>query len=314
MKANKIGLNPDQTVLVLGGRGFIGRRIVEQLETHGVNVLIGTRGKHAFHEPGMVKLQLHKTLKPEQWLAHLNDVDVVVNAVGIMRQRFNETFEKVHHLAVASLVTACKQRHIRLVHISALGIDNPVISRFSSSKLRGENALKQSKADWFIVKPSLVDGPHGYGAGWFRRIAQWPIHIAPANATGLLTPIDVKDLAQAVAKIALKTQAPSSDEDRIYELGSKPMPLFAYLEMLNAGKAKYTLRIPAFIARPIAHICDLFHLTPFSFCHYELLQHDNCPSFNRLPEILGRPATPILSNTKRETETYKLLLGIQEND
>ena len=298
MNTKTIELRPNQTVLVLGGRGFIGRHVVSQLESLGAMILIGTRGKQGFHEPSIVKIQLHATTKIEQWLPHLEGVDVVVNAVGIMRQRFNETFDKVHHLAVASLAKACEQKNIRLVHISALGIEHPVKSRFSSSKLRGENAIKHTKADWYIVKPSLVDGEGGYGAQWFRRIAQWPVHIAPATAKGMLTPIDVKDLAEAVAKISLKTQAAKDSKDRIYELGSNSMRLFDYLATLNGGQRRYQIRIPSSIARPISHLFDLLHITPFSFGHYELLQYNNCPVVDRLPEILGRPATLIACQGK----------------
>ena len=292
MKHNKFEINPNQTVLVLGGRGFIGRHIVEALEAVGANVLIGTRGSKTPLQVGDRKIRLHKTLTVDQWLPYLKDVDVVINAVGIMRQRWAETFENVHHRSVASLVKACQQMNIRFVHVSALGIDKPVKSRFCSSKLRGEKAIKQSNADWFIVKPSLVDGVGGYGARWFRRIAQWPVHITPANAKGLLTPIDVKDLAVAVAKIALKTKPVKNSNDRIYELGSNCMRLFEYLEVLNQGNNKYQIRIPCIIARPISHLFDLLHLTPFSFGHYELLQYDNCPTVDRLPEILGKLATP----------------------
>jgi uncharacterized protein YbjT (DUF2867 family) len=309
MKHNKFEIDPNKTVLVLGGRGFIGRHIVEQLEVVGANVLIGTRGKQALLQVGDRRIILHKTLTAEHWLAHLKEVDVVVNAVGIMRQRWAETFENVHHRAVAGLVMACEQKKIRLVHISALGIDNPVRSRFSSSKLNGENAIKRSNADWFIVKPSLVDGEGGYGAGWFRRIAQWPVHIAPANAKGLLTPIDVRDLAEAISKIALGTKIAQSSKDRIYELGSYPMHLFDYLNAISVEQVTTRIGLPSFIVRPIAHICDLLHLTPFSFCHYELLQHDNCPKADRIPEILGRPARRIgMSAEKVSLVTQSVIL------
>ena len=311
MTNTKLELDPKQAVLVLGGKGFIGRHIVKQLETFGSTVVIGTRGTGALSEAGSIKLRLHKTITRQQWLPHLKNIDVVVNAVGIMRQRSGETFEKVHHLAIGGLAKACAQNNIRLVHISALGIENPVKSRFSSSKLRGERAIQRSDSDWFIVRPSLVDGEGGYGAGWFRRIAQWPVHIAPANAKGMLTPIDVKDLAEAVAKIALKTRAAKDSNDRIYELGSNSMGLFEYLATLNGGKRRYHIRIPGIIARPISHLFDLLHLTPFSFGHYELLQYDNCPVIDRLPEILGRMATPVASS-KTSLSNSKLELKVNE--
>jgi hypothetical protein len=42
-----------------------------------------------------------------------------------------------------------------------------------------------------------------------------------------------------------------------------------------------------------AHLCDLFHFSPFSYGHWILLQRDNVPSPNHLPELLGRAPTEV---------------------
>jgi len=42
IRTEKIELNPRQTVLVIGGYGFIGRHIVEKLETLGADILSGS--------------------------------------------------------------------------------------------------------------------------------------------------------------------------------------------------------------------------------------------------------------------------------
>ena len=167
------------TVLVTGGNGFIGRHIVKHLHRFGASVLVSTsnrktagRDSHARH------LALHRVRTPEQWLEHLEGVDIVVNAVGILRERLFESYEQVHHHALDALATACAEKGVTLVHVSILGVDSPARSRFVKSKLRGEEAIKKSTANWFIVRPSLVDGVGGNGAKWFRRVAAWPVHFA----------------------------------------------------------------------------------------------------------------------------------------
>lgn len=129
------------TVLVLGGYGFIGRHIVTQLEHLGAQVLIGTRRqKSALSPDNQRTIGLHKLSQNPDWRQQLEHVDVVINAVGILRQRWGETYEQIHHQVIAELAEACKQRSIRLIHISALGLNNHVKSRFLSSKLLGEQA------------------------------------------------------------------------------------------------------------------------------------------------------------------------------
>ena len=287
------------TVLVLGGYGSIGRHIVMQLERLGAQVLIGTRRQTCALSPDNQRtIELHRLRQHPGWQRQLEHVDVVINAVGILRQRWGETYEKIHHHAVAELAEACKQRNIRVIHISALGLNNQVKSRFLSSKLRGEQALVKSGADWHLVRPSLVDGEGGYGAKWFRRLAKWPVHFIPSNANGVMAPIAAVDLAKAVALIALqKTEQQNklliSATDRIYELGgARTMSLRHYLLGLapaaNTGGQRPVacIKIPGLLARIVSHICDVLHVTPFSFGHYELLKRDNLPNKNRLQELL----------------------------
>jgi len=283
------------TILVLGGYGFIGRHIVEELKRLGTRVLIGTRNKKSLLKPaGERSITLHKLKGDPRWQSQLDGVDVVINTVGILRQRWNETYDSVHHQAVSELANACAERNIRFIHISALGLNNPLQSRFLKSKLRGEQALVKSAADWHLVRPSLVDGHGGYGAKWFRRVAQWPLYFVPNNARGIIAPIDANELAKAVTIIALSKNEISKEKriNRIYELGGrKNMSLTQYLDALRPQKptiATKCIKIPGLLARAVSHICDLLYLTPFSFGHYELLQYDNMPKHNRLDELLNK--------------------------
>lgn len=297
MNSAKIEVDPNKTVLVIGGRGFIGKQIVNHLEELGATVLIGSRSAQLQRHNGTRRVRLHKLQSQKQCLALLKDIDIVVNAVGILRQRFGETYEQVHHHAVAQLVTACAEKGIRFVHISVLGLANPSKSRFLNSKRRGELAIQKSMADWYICRPSLIDGNGGYGAKWFRRLANWPIHITPANASSMLAPLHVKDLGEAVAKIALSTHVPTTDEGRIFELGGEQrVQVLEYLRTLqrvHGARIKPNLKIPAWMARLASHAFDLLHITPFSFGHYELLQFDNVPKTMQIQQLLGRNCRPL---------------------
>ena len=281
------------TVLVLGGHGFIGRHVVQAIRQMGAKALIGTRN-HPRRDLKLNEreLRLHQLNKCSNWEDMLEGIDVLVNAVGILRQRPGESYTQVHHLAVVDIAKACARRDIRFVHISALGLENPVRSRFLKSKLEGEKALAKLPTDWYIVRPSLVEGPGGYGAKWFRRIALWPIHFAPRNATSDIAPIRANELGAAIAVIALRSRSPKSIEQRYIELGgAHQFNLFGYLEKLAESKTKrrtkaIKLRLPCWLARSVAHLCDLFHITPFSFGHYELLQYENVPKNNQLYALL----------------------------
>lgn len=289
------------TVLVLGGTGFVGRHAAACLVARGCRVLVGSRRPaRATDKLGAVNQAMERRLarfetllEPQPWLRLLDGVDVVVNCVGILRQRGRETYQRVHHLALAALAEACRQRGVRLLHVSALGLDENVRSRFLLSKRDGESALRRSGADWRIVRPSLLDGEGGYGAWWLRHVARWPLLPLPANARGRIAALDVGELGEALATLALKPLAEDADAaEREFDLGGPHSltvrELVAALRRVHSPRPALCLPIPGLLARLASHVCDLLHLTPFSFGHYELLRHDNCPQHNHLPELLGR--------------------------
>jgi uncharacterized protein YbjT (DUF2867 family) len=288
-------------VLVLGGTGFIGRHAVAALLQSGCSVVIGSRQPRYIERrvPGLAARCGHRWARFERltqaadWTDLLADIDVVINCVGILRQRGRETYRRVHHLAPAALGAACGSMNLRLIHVSALGLHAGARSRFLRSKLDGEHAVRASGADWRIVRPSLLDGDDGYGAKWLRRVARWPVHVLPADATGRIAALHVADLGEALARLARMASDPDiGEEARIFELGGPDRYTLAdYIAALRGrhgvAPARH-VRLPALLARLGSHLCDVLHVTPFSFGHWELLRHDNCPCVNRLPELLGR--------------------------
>lgn len=285
-------------VLVLGGAGFIGRHVAAALAARGCRVVIGSRHPQRRQRAQSVpsakyrEVRLERLLLAADWREALHGCDVVVNCVGILRERGRETYQRVHQLAPAALAAACRERGLRLIHVSALGLEAAIRSGFLRSKRDGEAALRASGADWHIVRPSLLDGEGGFGARWIRRVARWPVHPLPRGATGRLAVLDVDDLGEAIAALAL-----NGAHEREHDLGGLQVRTLA--EHLAAMRALLTPRaarqvaIPDLLARLAAHVCDLLHWTPFSFGHWELLRRDNCPQHNRLPELLGRAPRPV---------------------
>lgn len=284
-------------ILILGGAGFIGRHVVDALIARGRRVIIGTRHprRRSQRNPDLAYREVHldHLLDAGSWADVLHDCGAVVNCVGILRERGHETYRRVHHQAPAALAQACATRGLRLIHVSALGLDGDVRSGFLRSKRAGEAALRSSAADWHLVRPSLLDGEGGFGARWIRRVARWPVHPLPRAASGRMAVLDARDLGEAIANLLLDdVQAPHEELIREHDLGGLQRRTLA--EHLAAMRALQTPRpalrmpVPDALARIAAHVCDLFHITPFSFGHWELLQRDNCPRVNRLPALLGR--------------------------
>jgi uncharacterized protein YbjT (DUF2867 family) len=302
MKTQLKQIDSKSTILVLGGSGFIGRHVVAALLKQGNQVMIGSRHPNRIGKklPQAALCCPRRTVRMETlldataWLPLLAGVDVVINCVGILRQRGHETYSRVHYQSVAWLADTCRRLQIRVVHVSAMGLEaEGVTSGFLRSKLDGENVLAYSGADWRIVRPSLLDGEGGYGAKWIRRVALWPLVLLPANAIGNIAALDVTELGEAIAKIAVTDIAAGAHyREREFDLGGPTTQslgeLIAAIRRLHTNKAALLLSMPALLARLASHVCDLLHVTPYSFGHYQLLRHDNYSQRNRLPELLGR--------------------------
>ncbi len=144
-----------------------------------------------------------------------------------------------------------------------------------------------SGAAFTIVRPSLLDGEGGYGARWLRALARLPLHCVPADATGRIAVLDAHDAGAAIARLC---EIGGGAAYREVELGGGARyTLGQYLAALRAAggrRAAHQVRIPALLARVTSHVCDLLHLSPFSFGHLELLRRDNAPAVNLLPFLL----------------------------
>ena len=294
------------SVLVLGGTGFIGRHAVQALSTAGAQVSIGSRNppRHVLAYPfaQLREVRFERLLTADSWVDLLSDVDVVINCVGILRQRPGESYNDVHHLAPAALSLACAKANVRLIHTSALGLHQNAKSRFLSSKLLGERAIESSGSDYAIVRPSLLDGKGGFGAGWLRGLSRSPIQLIPRGANGAIAAMRCTELGDAFAALAF---FPSLAAYREVELGGTRKYGYAeYLTTLRAGytdSAAWQFVMPNWLTRVGAHICDAFHFSPFSYGHWILLQRDNVPKLNRLPELLMREPGAIDPNNNYES-------------
>lgn len=121
---------PGMTVLVCGANGFVGRALCAQLEAGGHRVLRGVR--HAAG-PYDVAIDFARDVDPQAWLARLNGVDVVINAVGMLADRRGATLDAVHRAAPCALFTACCRAGVRrVIQISALGVERGDTRYFAS--------------------------------------------------------------------------------------------------------------------------------------------------------------------------------------
>ncbi|MDO5623875.1 MAG: complex I NDUFA9 subunit family protein [Pseudomonadota bacterium] len=194
-------------ILLLGGSGFIGSVLCEQLQRRGVRVTVPTRhrasARHLWPMPAvrLVAADIHDSAALARLLpGH----DAVVNLVGILHGSESD-FARTHAELPRQLAAACAQVGVRRVlHVSALGADAAAPSLYQRSKAAGEAALQEAAArgriDLTVLRPSVVFGAGDSFLNLFARL-QRVLPVMPlAGADARMQPVWVRDVADALVR------------------------------------------------------------------------------------------------------------------
>lgn len=205
-------------VLVLGGSGFIGSRLVAQLASQGRGIVLPTRrainARHLQMLPGVdvVEADIHD----EAALAQLmRGVDAVINLVGVLHSRrgrsgtaYGPDFERAHVELPRKVAAACVRAGVRRsLHMSALGASPDGPSMYLRSKAAGEAAaLSQPGLAVTIFRPSVVFGEGDSFLNLFASLQKILPVVAIGGADARFQPVYVEDLVHAFVA-ALEDQA-----------------------------------------------------------------------------------------------------------
>ena len=183
-------------ILILGATGFIGKEIAQTLKKDG-HALLSYRDKTDF-----MHLPEHTTL-----VEMLREVDILINAVGIIAETKNKTFKQIHTLAPIALFKASKEAGVKkVIQISALGSEHGTTT-YHSSKNRADAYLRESALAYAILHPSIVYGDDGKSTALFQALATLPLIPIVGDGQQLLQPIRIEDLVATVKKAIASTDS-----------------------------------------------------------------------------------------------------------
>jgi len=194
----------DETVLVLGGSGFVGRHVVNQLVREGKRVVVPTRrredARHLILLPtvDVVNGNIHD---PPTLARLVAGASAVVNLVGVLNESRRETFVRVHVELVQKIIAACHAAGVRrLVQMSALNADPAGPSAYLRSKGEAEAAIASSGLDWTIFQPSVIFGREDQFLNLFATLLRYVPIMAIAAAQTRFQPVYVGDVAHCFAR------------------------------------------------------------------------------------------------------------------
>lgn len=299
-------------VVVLGGTGFVGQQVCRLLVAHGWEVTVPTRKRSLV--PAAVGIALREmNVHEEDALAQLVlGHDAVINLVAILHGDA-AAFEYVHVGLLRKLVRACMHQGVtRVVHVSALGVDDVQPQRGPSeylrSKGRGEAVLLHSVEaaglDVTVLRPSVIFGAGDKFLNMFAKLqAVFPV-MPLAGAQAKFQPVWVDDVAAAVVRAlerapdaAARAALPRIMEacgPTVYTL-AELVRLSARLSGVRGGAGRPVFALPGWMARVQASIMELAPGEPLmSRDNLDSMKVDNVAS-GTMPglEALGITPSPL---------------------
>ena len=255
-------------VLVTGGTGFVGPKIVRALrgDEQPVRCLVRDRRKALQLETWGCELVEGDITDAGSLRRSVAGCDAVVHLVAIIVGGPRE-FDRVMSQATRDLVAAAEAEGVRrFVLMSALGTSerSKDLVPYYRSKWEMEAVVKSSGLDYVILRPSFVFGRGGGVLPMFvRQVRLSPIVPIVGDGTRRLQPIWVGDVATFFAgAVRLPTAA-----KRTFELGGPDAVTWNELYATIArvlGKRRAALHLPFGVVRVAAALAERLPRPPIT--------------------------------------------------
>jgi len=193
-----------ESILVVGGSGFVGRHVVNRLVEDGHKVVVPTRRQLNANEIKLlptVNIVECDVNRPPELQRLVERSTAVINLVGILNEFGPNTFSREHVELPRSIVAACTAARVRrLVHMSALNADPAGPSQYLRSKAEGEAAVRASGVDWTIFQPSVIFGREDRFLNLFAKLMRVAPVMPLAGADARFQPVYVGDVAECLSR------------------------------------------------------------------------------------------------------------------
>ena len=267
-------------ILITGASGFIGSHLVQALSNKGHEVIVCVRrpatARQRWPDIMAIKADFSSDSTVADWIPRLEDVELVINAVGSIRESGTQAFDVLHSETPIALFRACESTGVkRVIQISALGADETAFSHYHRSKRSADQYLRESSLDWAVLMPSIVYGPGAKSMALFKAIAALPLIPLVDAGDQKIQPIHISDLTKAIVELV---NSPPSIRADIEMVGPDPITMRCLYNKLRRwlglGRARF-FSIPYRLALHGARWAGLLGKTPITGEAVQMLRNGN---------------------------------------
>lgn len=271
-------------VTVLGGSGFFGGHLAQELLSRGARLRIASRHPERAYRLktlgnlGQVQLVRCDVTRPETLAPVLEGSDAVVNLVG----GFDGDLDALQGRGAGRIAAAARAAGAQaFAHVSAIGADAESRVDYARTKAEGEEAVRAAFAGATVLRLPLLFGPDDHFVTMFAGlVAAFPV--LPVFAPqAKLQPAFIGDAAEAVT-VAIAD--PGRHGGRIYELaGPEEITMLEFNQRIAAaqGRQRLFVEVPDAISGVIATLTGWLPGAPLTSDKWQLLKPGNFASGSR---------------------------------
>ncbi len=273
-------------VLIFGASGQIGRHLIRKLTKNNYTVTAITRNSHqkgyvlkTQANAGYLTIVEASIFDEDKIRSLLKNADICINLIGILYEKNKaNSFENVHSNFPYLISKLSSENNLKqFIHLSALGIENSIDSKYANSKLQGEKNIKKNYPKALILRPSIVYSvDDNFTTNFMSLLSLLPFFPLYYNGRTKFSPIHCSDLAEIIYYVISKNINSLTLECIGPEVISFKEILERLLKLIN--KKRLLVPIPLVIAKLSAVFFQFFPSPLITLDQIRLLKYDNVQS------------------------------------
>ncbi len=207
------------SVLLTGGTGYVGGRLIPRLEEKNVSLRCMVRKPEKLQPDvaSTTEVVPGDVLEPDSLEQALEGIDTAYYLIHLMGVK--DDFEKRDRQAAENFAQAAKKAGVRrIIYLGGLGVDDGKLSQHLRSRQEVGRILRESAVECIEFRSSIVIGAGSLSFDLVRSLTdRLPIMICPR---WLATPTQPSAIDDVLAYLCEALELPPG-ESRIFEIGGK---------------------------------------------------------------------------------------------